>query len=61
MLSIFKLVSCKPGASRVRELALRLGPQGLRSYKCSKFIFGNIIVVIWDKFAFFWLLKKSEV
>ena len=29
MLSVFKLVSCKPGASR--ELALR--PQGLRSLK----------------------------
>ena len=35
-------VSCKPGASR--ELDLR--PQGMRSNKCSKLIFGNIIVVV---------------
>ena len=36
-----KLVSCQPGASR--ELDLRA--QGLKSSKCSKLIFGNIIVV----------------
>ena len=40
---MFKLVSCKPGASRVRELAVWLGPQGLRSSKCSKIcISGNM-------------------
>ena len=38
MLSVFKLVSCKPGASR--ELDLR--PQSLRSSNCSKLIFGVI-------------------
>ena len=48
MLGVFKLVSCKPGASR--ELDLR--PQGLRSSKCSKLIFGNVIVVRF-KFDFF--------
>ena len=41
MLGVFKLVSCKPEASR--ELALR--PQGLRSSKYYKLIFGNITVV----------------
>ena len=46
MLSVFKLVLCKPGASR--ELDLR--PQGLRSSKCYKLIFGNIIVVIGKQF-----------
>ena len=30
------IVSCKPGASRVSELALRLGSKGLRSSKCSE-------------------------
>ena len=48
MLSVFKLVSCKPGASR--ELDLR--PQGLRRSKCSKLIFGNIIVVIGTHLSF---------
>ena len=38
VLSVFKLVSCKPGASR--ELDLR--PQSLGSSKCSKLIFGYI-------------------
>ena len=46
---VFKLVSCKPGASR--ELDLR--PQGLRSSKCSKLIFGNIIIVIGTNLIFF--------
>ena len=41
-------VSCKPGASR--ELDLR--PQGLRSSKCSKLIFGYIIVVIGTNLIF---------
>ena len=53
MLSVFKLVSCKPGASR--ELDLR--PQSLRSSLCSKLIFSNIIVVR-EKFDF---LLFSEV
>ena len=41
---MFKLVSCKSGASRVKELALRLGPQGMRSSKCSRFIFVHFVV-----------------
>ena len=44
---MFKLVSCKPGASR--ELALSEAPYiGLRSSKCSKLVFGyvNVIVVM---------------
>ena len=59
MLSVFKLVSCQPGASR--ELDLRA--QGLKSSKCSKLIFGNIIVVryVRDKFEFFWNKIKSPV
>ena len=49
MLRVFKLASCKPGASR--ELDLR--PQGLRSAKCYKLMFDNIIVVIGTQFIFF--------
>ena len=48
MLSVFKLLSCKPGASR--ELDLR--PQGLRSSKRSKSIFGNITVVVGTNLIF---------
>ena len=46
MLSVLKLVSPKSGASG--ELDLR--PQGLRSFKCSKLILGQI-----------WFLNKPEV
>ena len=51
-------MSCKPGASR--ELDLR--PQGLRSSKCSKLIFGNKIVVIGTNliFLFFLINLKFE-
>ena len=38
---VFKLVSCKPEASR--ELALR--PQGLRSLTFSKLVFSYVIVI----------------
>ena len=48
MLSVFKLVSCKPGASR--ELAPR-SPRP-ESSKCSKLIIGNIIVVIGTNLIF---------
>ena len=44
----FASVSCKPGASR--ELDLR--PQGLRSSKYSKLIFGNVIIVEGTHFIF---------
>ena len=52
MLSAFKLMSCKPWASR--ELDLR-PPRPEKLDKCSKLIFGNKIIVIRgrDKFYFF--------
>ena len=53
----FKLVSCKLGASR--KLALR--PQGLRSYKCYKLIFGSIAVVMYrDKVYLFFFNKTNK-
>ena len=58
MLSSFKLVSCKYEASRELVLGvLALRPQGLRGSKCSKLIFGNIIVVILKLL----ILNKPEV
>ena len=55
---MFKLESCEPGASR--ELGLR--PQGLRSFKCSKLIFGNITVVIGPGTNLnIWFLNKRDV
>ena len=56
----FKLMSCKPGASR--ELDLR-PPRPEKLDKCSKLIFGNKIIVIRgrDKFYFFCFLNKPEV
>ena len=44
MLSVFKLVSYKPGAPR--ELALRAPSEGLRSSKFSKLVFGYVTVVL---------------
>ena len=57
MLSVFKLVSCKPGPGRPGNWIC--GPQGLRSSKCSKLSFGNIIIVIETHFCCF--LNKPEV
>ena len=54
----FECRVCKPGASR--ELGLR--PQGLRSFKCSKLIFGNITVVIGPGTNLnIWFLNKRDV
>ena len=50
MLSVFKLMPCKPGASR--ELDLRPPRPELRSSKCSKLIFGNKLIVIGTHFIF---------
>ena len=50
MLSVFKLVSCKPGASR--ELARLRGPQGLRSSTSSKLVSSYVIVVNRNTFNF---------
>ena len=50
MLSVFKLVSCKPEASR--ELAMRAPGQGLRSLTFSKFVFSYVIVVLVNRNKF---------
>ena len=53
MLSVFKLVSCKPGASRELDLNSEAPMAGLRSSECSKLSFGNIIIVIGTHFIYF--------
>ena len=56
MLSVLKLVSCKPEASR----ELNLKPQGLRSSKCSELIFGNKSIVIGTDFCFYFIFVNLK-
>ena len=60
MLIVFKLVSCKPGASR--ELDLRPPRPEMRRSKCSKLIFGNKIIYCYrDTFYFLCFFDILEV
>ena len=66
---MFKLVSCKPGASMQGAGSEAPKGQGLRNSKCYKLIFDNIIVVILiviliassDTFLFFELTCSVEM